>query len=108
MSPYPSSFQPVWYTRKKSKAHFWSRSHEKELFVEFLGWFPSPEYMHLVLEYCPFGDISQQPRPVSELKARSVCCQLMKGLAVLHNLDITHRDVKPEASMHGEEVATGH
>lgn len=64
--------------------------------------------MHFVLEYCPFGDISQQPRPVSELKARLVCSQLMEGLAVLHHLDITHRDIKPEASIHGEETTTGY
>ena len=54
------------------------------------------DYIHFVLEYCPYGDISTYSAPLSELQAWCVCNQLMEGLSVLHQLDITHRDIKPE------------
>ncbi|KAJ5952463.1 uncharacterized protein N7479_010876 [Penicillium vulpinum] len=43
--------------------------HQKELFVDFVGWFPSEDYIHLVMEYCPYGDISRYPGPLSEVEA---------------------------------------
>lgn len=49
-----------------------------------------------MLEFCPYGDISSFPEPISEIQSWCVCKQLVEGLSVLHKLDITHRDIKPE------------
>ncbi|KAI9367313.1 hypothetical protein BJX61DRAFT_316731 [Aspergillus egyptiacus] len=67
------------------------------LFVEFLGWFESSCGLSLVLEYCALGDIDQCfAEPVPEQVAKTVAGQLLEGIAALHILGITHRDIKPE------------
>ncbi|PLN84456.1 kinase-like domain-containing protein [Aspergillus taichungensis] len=68
----------------------------KELFVDLVGWFSSDRYIHFVLEYCQYGDISQHPTPMLEIEAWCVCNQLIGGLSNLHRLGIIHRDIKPQ------------
>ncbi|GFF34984.1 serine/threonine-protein kinase RAD53 [Aspergillus lentulus] len=69
----------------------------KELFVEFLGWYPGKDYIGLVMEYCRYGDVSRCfPGPLSEEKAWTLCSQLLEGLQILHGMGITHRDIKPQ------------
>jgi serine/threonine protein kinase len=49
------------------------------------------------MEYCHLGDISQcYPNPLPETVTRCICEQLLEALAILHELGITHRDVKPQ------------
>lgn len=81
---------------RANKSKFSSRPHQRELFVDFIGWFPSQDYIHFVLEYCPYGDISQQQIPMGEVDAWCICNQLMEGLSVLHKVGIIHRDIKPQ------------
>ncbi|KAJ5127738.1 hypothetical protein N7448_008517 [Penicillium atrosanguineum] len=70
---------------------------DKQLFVHFHGWFPSTDYICLMMEYCTFGDISECfPSPLPEVETRCICEQLLESLAVLHGLGITHRDIKPQ------------
>ncbi|KAL4932162.1 kinase-like domain-containing protein [Aspergillus undulatus] len=67
------------------------------LFVGFLGWFDILDGVSLVLEYCALGDIDQCfAKPVPESLARAVAVQVLEGIAVLHGLGITHRDIKPQ------------
>lgn len=68
-----------------------------DLFVKFIGWFEFDHYTHFVMEYCPLGDLScYYPNPLSETETRSICGQLLKGLAILHSLGITHQGIKPQ------------
>ncbi|KAE8376947.1 kinase-like domain-containing protein [Aspergillus bertholletiae] len=67
------------------------------LFVKFLGWFPSKDHVCFAMEYCQHGDISHCfPEPAAEQMVWTMCSQLMEGLSVLHELEITHRDIKPQ------------
>lgn len=75
------------------------RPQRRELFVEFIGWFPTQDSIYFVLEYCSYGDISQQNIPMLEVEVRRICKQLMNGLEILHRMGIIHRDIKPKVSI---------
>jgi serine/threonine protein kinase len=82
---------------KRTDTDFYARKQGKELFVEFLGWYPGKDYIGLVMEYCRYGDVSRCfPGPLSEEKAWTLCSQLLEGLQILHGMGITHRDIKPQ------------
>ncbi|CAG5927873.1 unnamed protein product [Menidia menidia] len=52
----------------------------------------------LVMEYCDGGDLNQYllSRPPDAQRNHSVVQQLCSAVAFLHNLGITHRDLKPD------------
>ncbi|KAM8831686.1 serine/threonine-protein kinase pdik1l-B isoform 2-T2 [Spinachia spinachia] len=52
----------------------------------------------LVMEYCDGGDLNHYllSRPPDGERCRSVVRQLCSGVAFLHGLGITHRDLKPD------------
>jgi serine/threonine protein kinase len=59
-----------------------------------------PRLLCLVMEYCHYGDISQYyASPLAEIETRDISVQLLEALGVLHNLAITHRDIKPQVSI---------
>lgn len=94
-SPEHSDFRSSSY---RSSINFCDRT-QKKLFVNFIGWFPISRSDHVcfVMEYCRLGDVSQcYPNPLPEAATRSICEQLLEALAILHELGITHRDVKPQ------------
>jgi serine/threonine protein kinase len=72
-------------------------SKENGLFIQFFGWFESANYIHFAMEYCPLGDISHCFKdPLSEVATRSIGRQVIEGLTKLHEIKITHRDIKPK------------
>lgn len=52
------------------------------------------------MEYIEHGDLSQYLTnfgPKAKLEAKEIITQLLEGLVVLHERDICHRDLKPQA-----------
>ncbi|KAJ5614196.1 kinase-like protein [Penicillium herquei] len=80
------------------------RPDQKRYFVDFLGWYERKDRLCLVLEYCSFGNIDQCfPEPLPEKTVRAISEQVLEGLAVLHGLGITHRDIKPQNILVAQE-----
>ncbi len=38
--------------------------------------------------------------PIPECETRDIAIQLLQGLIILHDAGFTHRDLKPEVSLH--------
>ena len=56
-------------------------------------------YLHIVMENCQAGDIGRllkKEGKFSEEKCALVIKQCLKGLSHLHDLNIVHRDMKPD------------
>ncbi|KAJ5711451.1 hypothetical protein N7488_005607 [Penicillium malachiteum] len=80
------------------------RPDQKRYFFDFLGWYERKDRLCLVLEYCSYGNIDQCfPEALSENTVRTISEQVLEGLAVLHGLGITHRDIKPQNILVAQE-----
>jgi serine/threonine protein kinase len=65
-------------------------------YVEHIDW---EEYLYIVMEYVPGGDLGSlinQHGRLPEFDVNTMACQLLSALKYLHNKGITHRDVKPD------------
>ncbi|KAI5837658.1 kinase-like domain-containing protein [Morchella snyderi] len=76
-------------------------SDNQDLFVQFLGWYASREFLCIAMEFITNGDLStyiksQEGSPLFEGTCREITRQVLKGISVLHQRDICHRDLKPE------------
>ena len=66
-------------------------------FVQLHGWFESDRTVHIAMEYFPFGDLSKCfQNPLAEDLVCKIGEQLLEGLTRMHELGITHRDLKPQ------------
>lgn len=71
----------------------------QDLFVRFLGWYENTDCIYIAMEYIEHGDLSRhitKPNACSPKNAREITVQLLEGLAILHELKICHRDLKPK------------
>ena len=61
--------------------------------------FQTQHYLHLVLEFCPGGELFfhlLKKRRFSETNARLIIAEIILALEHLHSQDIVYRDLKPE------------
>ena len=66
-------------------------------FVQFYGWYESPEDVYLAMEYFPLGDLERyMDRQLSEVQIMIIVSQLLRGLCIMHQNGFTHRDLKPQ------------
>jgi len=66
----------------------------------------SPKYLFLVMEYVEGGDLFDAISNASKLSedvCRQYFSQIILGLEYLHGIGITHRDMKPENILIGNE-----
>ena len=65
--------------------------------MDFYGWFENRDTVFLTMEYFPHGDLSNYiAAGFEEHEAKSITMQVLEGLEVMHKMDFTHRDLKPQ------------
>ncbi|KAB8303845.1 hypothetical protein EYC80_005216 [Monilinia laxa] len=65
-------------------------------FIEYVDW---EEYLYLIMEFVPEGDLTglvTQCHHLPEPTVKTITLQLLSALKHLHDLNITHRDIKPD------------
>ncbi|KAH7013420.1 kinase-like domain-containing protein [Ilyonectria destructans] len=80
-------------------------SHEKytDFFVKFSGWYASPGWLHIAMEYCELGDLKKylsnaQKCPNNRLpedQVLDIASQVLNALSMMHGERFAHRDLKP-------------
>ncbi|KAH7176962.1 kinase-like domain-containing protein [Dactylonectria macrodidyma] len=80
-------------------------SHQKytDFFVTFYGWYDSPGWIHIAMEYCELGDFqsylaSAQLCPDGRLpedQVQDITSQVLDALCLMHGENFAHRDLKP-------------
>lgn len=76
--------------------------------VSYLGAFQSPEYLFVVMEFVPGGELFSYTRKMGRLDngcTRFYAAELLTALDYLHSRNIVYRDLKPENVLID---ATGH
>jgi tRNA A-37 threonylcarbamoyl transferase component Bud32 len=65
--------------------------------LELFYCFENSNYIFLVLEFCPNGDLESliDSKPLPEALARLYLSEILVGLEYLHSLDVIYRDLKP-------------
>ena len=72
-------------------------SKHKHNFVQFYGWYESPDDIYLTMEYFSLGDLERyMDRQFSELQIKLIIRQLLEGICIMHQNGFTHRDLKPQ------------
>lgn len=65
-------------------------------YIEHIDW---EDYLFIIMEFVPGGDLGslvEANGPLSETTVKSMSVQLLSALKYLHDIGITHRDVKPD------------
>ena len=68
--------------------------------MQLHGWFESDRTVHIPMEYFPLGDLSTCfQNSLAEDLVCKIAEQLLEGLTRMHELGITHRDLKPQVQL---------
>lgn len=61
------------------------------------------------MEYHEHGDLRQyMKKPFPEMEARMIISQVLEGVALMHDNDFAHRDLKPAVSMRTDAPLRGY
>ena len=64
--------------------------------MKFLGWYEKPETLYIAMEFLPEGDPTKHiGSSLLQGTVRTISKQILKGLEVMHQKGIAHRDLKP-------------
>lgn len=67
-----------------------------QYFAYMHGWYEDTNWIFLAMDYFELGDLSHHLQStIPENEARDIVQQLLSGLVEMHNMGITHRDLKP-------------
>ncbi len=69
-----------------------------EFFVKLLGWYESPGWLYIAMEYCEYGDLRTNlldMKTLPEEQPRDIALQVLNGIALMHEVGFAHRDIKP-------------
>lgn len=67
--------------------------------ISFFNYFQIGKFLILIFEYCPNGSIASKLKmqgPFSETDFRNYALQILDALNCCHNINLTHRDIKPD------------
>ncbi|KAH8430990.1 serine/threonine-protein kinase [Aspergillus melleus] len=87
-----------YYRELKAIAKFSHWKYERA-FVKSFGWYESPEYLFIAMEYLELGDLHtylHQKPALPEHEAKEVTFQILDGLFLMHDNEFAHRDMKPK------------
>ena len=69
-------------------------------FAQFFGWFEDQKNYYLAMEYFEQGTLRDYLRNleglVPEPDTIEILTQLLSGIKEMHNMNYTHRDLKPD------------
>ncbi|CAF1008684.1 unnamed protein product [Adineta ricciae] len=67
--------------------------------IDIIASFETPNYVFIVMEYCPYGELFDYLTKVvrlSEKRTRQIMASILAGVLHLHSHRVVHRDLKPE------------
>ncbi|CAG9990251.1 unnamed protein product [Clonostachys byssicola] len=90
------------YQRELETIAKFSQAKFSKLFVTSYGWYLSPGYINIAMEYCELGDLNKYLRNsllcpenrLPELDTREIVYQVLEALATMHEENFCHRDLK--------------
>ncbi|VUC21194.1 unnamed protein product [Clonostachys rosea] len=90
------------YQRELESIAKFSQAKFSKLFVTSYGWYLSPGYINIAMEYCELGDLNKYlqnsllcpENRLPELDTREIVYQVLEALSTMHEEKFCHRDLK--------------
>lgn len=77
-----------------------------DLFVIFFGWYDDQHATYIAMENVELGDLGKymkENKEQAKAGAKEITRQVLRGLVVLHERRICHRDLKPQVQFHNPQ-----
>ncbi|KAH6871776.1 kinase-like domain-containing protein [Thelonectria olida] len=88
----------VRFVRELEALAKFSQEKYTNFFIKCYGWYESPGWLHIAMEYCEHGDLKKYVADVGTLpedQAQDIASQILGALTLMHEEGIAHRDLKP-------------
>ncbi|KAF2118034.1 kinase-like domain-containing protein [Lophiotrema nucula] len=85
------------FVRELEASAKFSQEKYAEYFVKSYGWYDTPGWLHITMEYCPHGDLGTflGSKALPEDQVQDIAVQVLQGLTLMHGEGFAHRDLKP-------------